>query len=70
MLNIQNKPFASQRDAALALLTSDTPMTRKAGSFLGQLVVDPSPMTDAQAAWLEKLLERAGLPQMSNGGGA
>lgn len=52
--------------AALALLSANTPpMTRKAGSFLGQLVVDDKPITAKQAAWLETLLERAGLPPLS-----
>lgn len=49
------------REKALALLTSDMPLTRKAGSFLGQLVVDPAPMTEAQREWFGKLMERAGL---------
>lgn len=56
------KPFPTQRDAAMALLNSEARLTRKAGSFLGQLCVDPTPMTTAQAEWLATLLERAGLP--------
>lgn len=64
------KPFLDQRQAALALLNGEMPLTRKAGSFLGQLAVDASRMSEAQAAWLAKLLERAGLPQMADGGGA
>jgi hypothetical protein len=63
-----NAPFASPRPAALALLNSDATLTRKAGSFLGQLVADPSPLSEAQAEWLEKLLDRAGLPPLSDGG--
>lgn len=55
-------PFRSAREAALALLTSGSTLTRKAGSFLGQTVVDPTPLTEAQAGWLEALLDRAGLP--------
>lgn len=61
-------PFHSPRPAALALLNSETVLTRKAGSFLGQLVADPCPLSDAQAEWLEKLLDRAGLPPLSDGG--
>lgn len=56
------KPFTNHRDAALALLNSDARLTRKAGSFLGQLAVDPTPMTPAQSEWITTLLERAGLP--------
>lgn len=57
--------------AALALLRANNPrMTRKAGSFLGQLVVDPTPLTDKQADWLATLLERAGLPPLDEWRGA
>lgn len=52
--------------AALALLRANNPpMTRKAGSFLGQLVVDATPLTEKQADWLATLLERAGLPPLN-----
>ncbi|GAY19725.1 hypothetical protein [Sphingobium fuliginis] len=58
-------PFDHHRDAALALLNSGERLTRKAGSFLGQLAVDPTPMTPAQAEWLAKLLDRSGLPPVA-----
>lgn len=61
-------PFANHRDAALALLSGNHRLSRKAGQFLGQLAVDPSPMSEAQADWLAKLLDRAGLPPMAEGG--
>lgn len=61
-------PFPSQRDAALALLSSGARLTRKAGSFLGQLVVDPTPLSKAQSEWLTTLLEKAGLAALSQGG--
>ena len=61
-------PFRNHADAAFGLLEAhrrgDTTLTRRAGSFVGQLVVDPTPMTDAQYGWLAQLLERAGLPAM------
>jgi hypothetical protein len=60
-------PFNSPRAAALALLAGDGALTRKAGSFLGQLVVDPTPMSRAQADWLATLLERASLPPLEGG---
>jgi hypothetical protein len=59
--------FAAHRQAALALLNGDSSLTRKAGQFLGQLAVDPSPMSERQAAWLAKLLERANLPPLAGG---
>ena len=62
-------PFTSSRDAALALLNGSDRLTRKAGSFLGQLVADPSPLSPAQRGWLETLLERAGLPPLEGGAG-
>lgn len=55
-------PFTRHRSAALALLIGEHRLSRKAGQFLGQLVVDTSPISEAQADWLAKLLERAGLP--------
>jgi hypothetical protein len=61
-------PFDNQRDAALALLNSGERITRKAGSFCGQLAVDPTPMTEAQRSWLDTLLSRAGLPPLADGG--
>ena len=59
--------FSTQRDAALALLSSDQRLTRRAGSFLGQCVVDTTPLTTAQASWLGTLLDRAGLPPLQEG---
>lgn len=63
-------PFTDQRTAALSLLNGTGRLSRKAGQFLGQLAVDPSPMSEAQADWLGKLLARAGLPPMAGGGAA
>lgn len=62
------KPFTNHRDAALALLNGNYRLSRKAGQFLGQLAVDPTPMSEAQAGWLAKLLNRAELPPMVTGG--
>ena len=63
-----DRHFPDHRQAALALLTSTSRLSRKAGQFLGQLAVDPSPMSEAQANWLAKLLDRAGLPPLAEGG--
>jgi len=62
-----DQPFPDHRQAALALLTGHHRISRKAGQFLGQLAVDPSLLTEAQANWLEKLLDRAGLPPLAEG---
>lgn len=59
--------FSTQRQAALELLGGSHQLSRKAGSFLGQLAVDPSPMSEAQAAWLSMLLERNQLPPLAGG---
>lgn len=61
-------PFTTASTAALALLTKNERLTRKAGSFLGQVVVDPTPMSAAQRDWLVTLLDRAGLPPLADGG--
>jgi hypothetical protein len=62
-----DRPFSSHREAALALLNGDNRLSRKAGQFLGQLAVDSSPMSEAQANWQAKLLIRAGLPPLIEG---
>ena len=58
------EPFRTAREAALALLTSGSTLTRKAGAFLGQTVVDQTPLTAAQREWIDGLLERADLPPL------
>ena len=60
--------YVSHREAALALLQAEARLTRKAGSFLGQCVVDPSPLSPAQFEWISTLLDRAGLPALADGG--
>lgn len=40
------------------------PLSRSGGSFVGQCAVDPQPLTEKQARWFGKLLERAELPQI------
>ena len=62
------RPFPNRRAAALALLNGNHRLSRKAGQFLGQLAADPTPMTEAQADWLAKLLDRAGWPPLADGG--
>jgi hypothetical protein len=57
--------MSAQRIAALALLNKGGPLSRKAGSFLGQLAVDPTPMSPAQRSWLDTLLQRAELPPLA-----
>jgi hypothetical protein len=59
---MSDAPFVDASGAALALLNRGEKLSRKAGAFLGQTVVDPTPLTPKQAEWLAKLLERAGLP--------
>jgi hypothetical protein len=59
--------FPDHRQAALALLNGRHRLSRNAGRFLGQLAVDSTTMTEAQADWLAKLLDRTGLPPLSAG---
>ncbi|WP_260482372.1 hypothetical protein [Sphingomicrobium flavum] len=59
--------FETPADAALALLNSGQAFTRKAGSFLGQVVVDDTPLSPKQREWLVTLLERAGQPPLTIG---
>jgi hypothetical protein len=62
------RPFPDHRQAALALLNGNHRLSRKAGQFLGQLAVDCSPMSEAQADWLAKLLAKHGLPPLAGEG--
>jgi hypothetical protein len=61
------RPSRDHRQAALALLNGNYRLSRKAGQFLGQLAVDPSPMSNAQVDWLAKLLDRNGLQPLAEG---
>lgn len=63
-----DQTLSNHRWAALAILNSETKLSRKEGGFLGQIAVDPTPLTPRQAEWLAKLFERAGLPPMPKGG--
>lgn len=63
-----DRPFPDHRAAALALLNGGYRLSRKAGQFLGQLAVDSSPLSAAQADWLQNLLDRAELPPLADGG--
>ncbi|MCB2066539.1 MAG: hypothetical protein KDE15_07860 [Erythrobacter sp.] len=63
---MEHQPFTRHREAALALLHRATGLSRKAGGFLGQCVVDPSPMTPKQAAWMANLLVQEGLPPLAD----
>lgn len=56
-----NYTYETRREMSLAILTKGERLTRRSGSFLGQLIVDPTPMTEAQADWFRQLAERAGL---------
>ncbi|MDF2810482.1 MAG: hypothetical protein K0S56_1513 [Microvirga sp.] len=55
-------------DAAFALFTAHRggaiTLTRAAGSFCGEIIADPRPLTPKQADWLAKLLAKAGLPAL------
>ena len=61
------RTFTDHRQAALALLNGNYRLSRKAGQFTGQLAVDTTPMSESQADWLAKLLDRAGLPPLTEG---
>lgn len=59
--------FTDHRAAALALLNGNYRITRAAGQFLGQCVVDPSPLSEKQAVWMAQLLSGARLPALAEG---
>lgn len=60
------QPFKSPRHAALALLSSETPLSYKEGGFLGSVIVIEGELSSKQRGWLDDIIERAGMPPMSN----
>lgn len=65
---MDGQTHSNHRWIALAILNSETRLSNKAGRFLGQIAVDPAPLSPKQAEWLAQLIERAGLPPMPEGG--
>ena len=62
-------PFPHHRPAALALLSKCPDFPHKTAGFLGHVCVAPI-LSERQRAWLVKLLNRAGLPPLADGGAA
>lgn len=64
-------PFKTPQSGAVALLNAcawgEFALCRKGGSLTGQLVADDTPMTPAQVDWLDKVLEKLGLPALEGG---
>ena len=57
--------FRHHREAALALLSKcAAKLTRKAAGFLGQCCWEGE-LSSAQRGWLDKLLDRNGLPPLA-----
>lgn len=54
--------FAEQREAALAVLSSDARLNRNSGGFLGQLCACDTTLSPKQLDWFSKLCEAAGVP--------
>lgn len=60
-----------EQRAALRLLTHHAEtLNARSAQFLGQMVVNRNPMSEKQADWFAKLLERAGLPPLDDGSDA
>ena len=57
-------PFKDHRQAALALLSEFPDLPRKPAGFLGHVCVETS-LSDGQRDWLQKLLDRYGLPPLT-----
>jgi hypothetical protein len=67
------QPFTDTSEAAFAIIIAfregKATLTRKAGSFVGETIVDDSPLSEKQEAWLQTLLVKAGLPPLVTEGG-
>jgi len=56
--------------AAMSLLTAGKPLKPREGQFCGGLAFDANPLTEKQRNWLVILLDRHGLPPLSEGDAA
>jgi hypothetical protein len=56
--------------SAMALLTAGKPLKPREGQFLGGIAYDANPLTEKQRNWLVILLDRHGLPPLSEGDAA
>ena len=63
-----NHPFDYHRQAALSLLNQCPNLSHKEAGFCGNVCVAVA-LSNRQRDWLAKLLERHGLPSLSEGGG-
>tara|TARA_R110002012_G_scaffold138444_5_gene293672 strand:- start:1718 stop:1945 length:228 start_codon:yes stop_codon:yes gene_type:complete len=59
-------PFATPRQAALAVLTGFPDLPLKTAGFLGHICV-ADVLTDRQHKWLVSILEKRGLPPLAAG---
>ena len=59
-------PFDHHRQAALSLLSQFMNLTHKEAGFLGNVCV-AEVLSSLQRNWLSKLLDRYGLPHLSEG---
>lgn len=62
-----NRPFNHHRQAALALLNQCLNLSHKEAGFCGHVCVADA-LSEKQRDWLAKLLERHGLPSLTEGG--
>lgn len=62
---MSGNPFQHHRQAALALLSQCPDLAHKAAGFLGHVCVS-AVLSDKQRDWLDKLLDRYGLPPLGD----
>ena len=58
--------FDMQRKAALAILSGDCSLSRRAGSFLGQCAGDQTPLSQKQETWFLQLAEKANVEVLTD----
>lgn len=56
--------------AAMSLLTAGVSLKPGEGQFLGGVTFDANPLTEKQRNWLVILLDKHGLPPLTDGGDA
>lgn len=61
-------PFSDHRVVTMAVLTSGATLRPREGQVLGGLAFDANSPTEKQANWLRILLDKHGLPPLTDGG--
>lgn len=60
--------MVEHQQAAISLITAGVSLKPREGQFLGGLAFDATPLTEKQRHWVAVLLDKHGLPALTDGG--